>query len=117
MKRLIKSLLILFVVCFYSVNVVSAQSSIINTSRSNIKHPTATYTPREGLSLQVKEAELTPPEKKELAGGYFVVYENIVLTEAECKALKAPQGATIKAGKYLLLKKGGAYIVPLRSDK
>ena len=58
------------------------------------------YSPKDGLTLTFNPAVMDAADKAELAKGYFIATDDIVLTAAECKELGAPAGTGIPKGKY-----------------
>ena len=62
------------------------------------------YSAKDGLTLTFNPAAMDAAGKKALATGKFIVTDDIKLTAAECKELKAPVGMKILKGSYKINK-------------
>ncbi|MBK9247458.1 MAG: hypothetical protein IPM69_04930 [Ignavibacteria bacterium] len=105
MKKSIFIAVILLVTSIFSI----AQGAAINTSRSNVRNPSASYTTTGGLVLTFDSSKMTDADKLALKSGVFIVEADITLTADECKAIGVPPNKvlSIKKGRYEISKING----------
>jgi hypothetical protein len=108
-----KKYLCILALLFFTGIAALAQTNIVNTSRSNIKHGVmASYTAADGLVLSFNQNLMDAASKQAFAAGKFIVKEVIILTSAECQALNIQSGIITPGSGSITKVNGKATIKP-----